>query len=297
VTRPKATASDVHAAPSVPEPTDREFAGFCDVILRHAGIHLNASKRALLYGRLSPRVRELGLPSLGVYLRHVTKDRVELQAMIDRVTTNETHFFREPMHFSHLSSSIVPAWLRAASGGRRSRKVRAWSAGCSTGEEPYSLAMFLLDRLPVRDGWTLDILATDISTRVLEAARRATWSMDRAAEIPEPLLKRFMLEGIGSQRGKLRASPELRAVVRIEQVNLNDRTYSVGAPFDLIFCRNVLIYFGQEQRRRVIERLVSHLVPEGYLFVGHAEGVHSVPGLWGERPTIYAKSDRAGGYS
>ncbi len=217
--------------------------------------------------------------------------------MTDRITTNETHFFREPPHFECLTGAIIPSWIRAAQAGHRSKSVRVWSAGCSTGEEPYSLGMALLEQLPASDGWTIHILATDISTRALDGARSATWSMDRAREIPANLLKRFMLQGIGSQVGKLRAAPELRGTVKVDWLNLSARSYVVGASFDIVLCRNVLIYFDQELRRRVVGQLVSHVAPGGYFFVGHAESVQGLRELACVKPTVYRKHGFAGGDS
>jgi chemotaxis protein methyltransferase CheR len=286
------TASSWRAAAGVPDLTEDEFDGLRALIHRHAGIHLNDSKKALLYGRLSRRIRDLGLRSFADYLRRVRDDATEREQMIDRITTNETCFFRESTHFTYLESTLVPAWLQAANEGTRSKEVRIWSAGCSTGEEPYSLAMTLCDRLPEKDGWSVEILATDISTRVLDAADQATWPIERAAEVPEPLLKRFMLQGVGSQAGKMRASPDLRRTVRVERLNLSAERYSVRGPFDVIFCRNVLIYFAQELKRQVVERLSEHLAPGGHLFVGHAESIYETQGLVGVWPTVYARRDK-----
>jgi chemotaxis protein methyltransferase CheR len=274
---------------TVPQPTEAEFESFRTLIRRKAGIHLNASKRALLYGRLSRRIRELGLRNFGDYLARVQQDEAEHERMIDRITTNETRFFREPKHFAYLEERLLPRWIEAAATGSRPKEVRAWSAGCSTGEEPYSLAMVLLEGLPHHEGWNVEVLATDISTRVLEVARRATWPIDRAQEIPARLLKRFMLQGIGSQAGRLRAGPELRQVVRVEPSNLSDEASVIASRFDLIYCRNVLIYFEREHKQRVVRQLTSRLVPGGHLFVGHAEGIHGVSDLACAQPTVYAK--------
>jgi chemotaxis protein methyltransferase CheR len=283
---------DCRAAAAVREPTDREFEAFRELIRRQTGIHLNASKRALLYGRLSRRVRELGLSSFGDYLNRILDDDAERERMVDRITTNETRFFREPTHFAYLESTLLPTLVHAAAAGSRTKDVRAWSAGCSTGEEPYSMAMALLDRLPSAEGWNVHVVATDISTRVLELARQATWPIERAREIPAHLLRRFMLRGIGGQAGKLRASPELRRVVSVERLNLSDEAYSVGGPFDIVFCRNVLIYFDHEHKRRVIERLAAQLTRGGHLFVGHAESIQGATELSCARPTVYSKRDR-----
>jgi chemotaxis protein methyltransferase CheR len=275
----------------VPDLNDREFNQLRELVLRHAGIHLNDSKKPLLYGRLARRVRELKLASFGDYYRAVLESDHELTLFLDRITTNETHFFREPHHFVHLADVIVPSLLDAAAAGARDRCIRVWSAGCSTGEEPYSIAMTLFDRIPAAAGWTIDILATDLSTRVLDVARAATWPAARVAGVPESFLQRFMLRGIGSQDGLVRASQQLRSAVRVQRLNLNDEIYPAEEPFDAIFCRNVLIYFPPAGRQRVLARLVSRLAPSGQLFVGHAESVQGLP----ERvrcvsPTVYARA-------
>ncbi|HLK37290.1 MAG TPA: protein-glutamate O-methyltransferase CheR [Polyangiaceae bacterium] len=275
------------------EPTDAQFEALRGVIRRTAGIHLGDSKKALLRGRLARRLRELGLRSFGDYLRVVRADPDERDAMIDRITTNETSFFREPGHFAYLAETLLPAWQAAANAGTRRREVRMWSAGCSTGEEPYSLAMTLLDRLGPEQGWSVEILATDVSTRVLEVAREATWPIDRAREIPQDLARKFMLRGFGTKAGVMRAAPELRRVVRVERLNLSAEGYAVGAPFDVIFCRNVLIYFDAEQKERVVGRLAACLATDGHLFVGHAESIRGPSALTCVRPTVYAAARTA----
>ncbi|MGH7437299.1 MAG: CheR family methyltransferase [Polyangiaceae bacterium] len=272
------------------EPTSEEFDDLRELVQRHAGIHLNASKRALVYSRLAQRLQQLGMRTFGEYLRCVSRDATELEKMTDRITTNETHFFREPAHWEVLCEKIIPGWVRAADDGHRQKTLRVWSAGCSTGEEPYSLAMALLERLPPSSGWTIHINATDISTRALDVARHATWSMDRAREIPAHLLKRFMLQGVGSQAGKLRAGPELRELVKVDWLNLSNRSYAVGASYDAVFCRNVLIYFEPDLRRRVVEQLLSHVSPGGYFFVGHAESVQGLRAITCLQPTVYRKN-------
>jgi chemotaxis protein methyltransferase CheR len=274
---------------AVAEPTDREFQKLRDLVLEHAGIQLNDSKKPLVYGRLARRVRELQLDSFGEYYRRVIEDDQELVHFLDRITTNETHFFRERHHFVHLADTVVPSWIRAADAGAREKSVHVWSAGCSTGEEPYSIAMTLLDRLP-KAGWSIDILATDLSTRVLDVARGATWPVDRATGIPQGFLHEFMLRGIGSRHGFVRAGARLRSCVRVQRLNLNDDSYPPGELFDLVFCRNVLIYFQSARRQRVLARLVGRLAPEGQLFVGHAESVQGLhERLRCVSPTVYAR--------
>jgi chemotaxis protein methyltransferase CheR len=262
------------------EPSEEEYRLFRDLVKDTSGINLGPSKKALLHGRLAGRLRELGLPSFAAYYRRVVGDRGgdELREMLDRITTNETHFFREPHHFEDLHRSVLPAWAADAERGRRSRHVRVWSAGCSTGEEPYSLAMVLLSHFPAERGFSVEILATDLSTRVLARAREATWPIAKAEEIPRPFLHRFMLKGIGSRAGTLRAGPEIRAAIDFSRLNLNDPEYPSLGRFDLIFCRNVLIYFEPKDRQRIVELLAARLTPEGRLYLGHAESVREVPG-------------------
>ena len=269
--------------------TDREFGLFRKLVDREAGIHLSDAKRALLVGRLTRRLRELGLTSFSAYYRRITEeDPAELTHMLDRVSTNETHFFREPRQFEFLKETVMPQWIRAGGTGRRARRLRVWSAACSTGEEPYSLAMTLLDGLLAYPGWELEILASDISTRVLRRAEEAVWPVDKAKEIPTSLLRRYMLRGTRSQEGQMKAGPLLRSAVRFTRNNLNSAHYTVSGPFDLILCRNVLIYFDTETKRRVVQRLLDLLAPDGYLFLGHAE---SLTGLSDRArsvgPTVY----------
>ena len=275
------------------EPTAAEFGRFTAMIESVAGISLNETKRALVSRRLNARLRELGIDSLDAYTSLVQADRsgAELVTLIDLIATNETHFFRESAHWEFLESRIFPRWLAEAATGARPKLIRAWSAACSTGQEPYSLAMQLLTHFPASDGWEVRIEATDISTHALDVARRAEWPVEKAPEIPERYLKRFMLRGVGAQQGRMRAVAELRDAVRFSRLNLNETRYAVGGEFDLIFCRNVLIYFSPEGRAEVINRLTDRLAPSGLLFVGHAESLHAHRvRLRAVLPTVYARA-------
>lgn len=253
-------------------PTDDVFRLFQAFIFREAGIHLGPEKKALLQARLSRRMRELRLPSFISYYRYATKGpdaAAETQLLIDLITTNETSFFREPRQFDYLRDKIIPAWKEAWRAGKRPARVSVWSAGCSTGEEPYSIAMLLLEELGTL-GWTVDVLGTDISTRVLESARLATWSIERAAQIPEKYRSKYLLRGVGSRAGLVRAAPALREVVHFEYRNLMQEITSQKS-FDLVFCRNVMIYFAPDTKRHVVQALLSQLAPDGQLLLGHAE--------------------------
>jgi len=271
--------------------TEKEFQRFQELIYTTSGIWLSPAKTALLVGRLSRRLRRFGLKSFSEYYRVVTDDPEEFTQMLDAVSTNETRFFREPGQFEFLEKHILPQWFADAGAGRRSRKIRVWSAGCSTGQEPYSLAMALRHHLPPSAGWEIEIIATDLSTRVLEMAKSATWEFGKASEIPDHYLKAFMLRGYGEQKGKMKAGPEIRSIIHFSRLNLNDRSYPVSGKFDVIFCRNVLIYFNLETRTRIVRRLLEYLSPEGYLFVGHAESLHTMSGvLRTVVPTIYTQT-------
>jgi chemotaxis methyl-accepting protein methylase len=193
--------------------------------------------------------------------------------MLDCICTNETHFFREPRQFEFLESVVFPEWRERAESGRMSRRVRVWSAGCSTGEEPYSVAMAFLAAFPPGSGWEIDIVATDLSTRVLERAQAAVWPIDKAKEIPGAYLKAFMLRGTGPEDGRMKAGSILRSRVRFLRVNLNAEPFTFAGRFDLVLCRNVLIYFDAPSKARVLSRLLERLDPHGYLFLGHAETV------------------------
>jgi len=274
----------------LPPITEQEFSRFQKLIYGIAGIHLAPHKKALLEARLSKHIRELGLDSFDAYYQHVVTagQDDELVRLLDRVSTNETHFFREPRQFEFLENRVFEEWRETAAAGLKPKRIRLWSAGCSSGEEPYSIAMLLLDHFPRHNGWELEIFATDLSTRILDKAQAAIWPVAKAKEIPEKYLQRFMLRGTDSQDGKMKASAEIRSLIQFERLNLNDECYPIAGRFDAIFCRNVLIYFDTRSRTRVIERLIDHLAPAGYLFVGHAESLSGITDRAHHvMPTIY----------
>jgi chemotaxis protein methyltransferase CheR len=268
----------------------RDFRRFQAWILRESGIHLAESKQALLVGRLWKRVRELGLPDYASYLDlveagHDPEERVRL---INAICTHETQFFREPRQFEHLEQELVPRWRRQAEQGLRAKQIRVWSAASSSGEEPYSVAMSLLTHLPRSEGWSVEIVATDLSTQILERARTGIYPMMRAAAIPHSYLRRFMLKGRGEQAGKFAVGHELRDAVTFRRLNLHEGPFASFGRFDLILCRNVLIYFTAEGRAKVLGHLTAQLAPGGRLFLGHAETLNGVThALRTVVPTIY----------
>jgi chemotaxis protein methyltransferase CheR len=271
--------------------TPREFRLFQALIQREAGIHLSEAKKVLVEGRLARRLRELGL-DFADYYGLVETDPQEKVRMLDCICTNETHFFREPRQFEFLETHVFPEWRARAEAGTMARRVRVWSAGCSTGEEPYSVAMAFLARFPPSSGWEIEVVATDLSTRVLDRAQAAVWPIDKAKEIPDSYLKAFMLRGSGPEEGRMKAGPLVRSRVRFQRLNLNAEPFTFAGGFDLILCRNVLIYFDAASKARVVGRLLERMEPGGYLFLGHAE---TVTGLGARTrsvgPTVYAHAD------
>jgi len=272
---------------------EAEFALLRDLIYRHSGIHLAAGKAPLVAGRLSRRVRALGLKSFEAYYLHLmeARDPSELTHMLDCITTNETHFFREARQFQFLEEALFPIWRRAGERGERAMRIRAWSAACSTGEEACSLAMSLLWHFPADAGWTVEVLGTDLSRRALEVARKGLWPVEQARHIPERYLKRYMRRGTRSHVGVMRAVPEVAATIRLGRLNLHRDTYPEIGTFDLIFCRNVLIYFDERGRVSVLGRLADHLEPGGHLLLGHADFPgKALGGLDCVRPRIHRRA-------
>ncbi len=270
---------------------DRDFSRFQALLQREAGIWLSTAKRALVAGRLARRLRELQLPDYGAYYERVVKDEAERIRCLDHLTTNETHFFREPHHFQYLTTVLGPRLRAEAEAGRRPRRLRIWSAACSTGEEPLSLAMTLLEALPPGDGWALEVVATDLSTRVLAQAEAALYPLEKSRQIPEAALKAFMLRGTGGSDGLMKAGPEIRAVVRYARLNLAEPEWPGLGLFDLIFCRNVLIYFAPSTKQQVVRHLLSHLTDDGLIFFGHAESLAALDlPLRPVLPTVYARA-------
>ena len=268
----------------------KEFKLFQSLIHRETGIFLSDQKRALLVGRLAPRMRELSIASFAAYYELLLNDRAHLTLMIDSICTNETSFFREPRQFEFLCNETIPQWRSAAEREGRRRNVRVWSAACSTGEEPYSIAMLLAAELP---DWSTEILATDISTKVLRRAADGIWPIERAEQISPAYRKRFMLRGSGSQEGKMAAKPELTSLIRFDQLNLNDEPLPAIGRFDLIFCRNVLIYFDAPSKRKIIDKLLDRLEPGGLLFLGHSESLNGHERVRPVGPTVYALREKA----
>lgn len=264
--------------------TDSQFRQFQTFIFDAAGISLAPAKKALVSGRLAKRLRACQLDSYGAYFALISSDahRAERQIAIDLLTTNETYFFREPKHFDFLGTVEPEA---------RAPVFRTWSAACSSGEEAYSMAMVLADRL---GGRPFEVVGTDISTRMLQAAQRAHYPDIRARQMPVDYRKRFCLRGTGVQEGTLLVERGLRQHVRFAQANLVAPLPDLGR-FDVVFLRNVMIYFDAPTKREVVQRVASLLRPDGYLCIGHSESLHDLGAdLIQVAPSIFRKPGRAG---
>jgi chemotaxis protein methyltransferase CheR len=269
--------------------SDRHFRSIAKLIESEVGIKLPNGKRLMLEGRLHKRVRALNCSGLNEYVENLFDNGElgdELTHLIDVVTTNKTDFFREPAHFTFLRDVAVPELLRK---GRGSHDLKIWSSACSTGMEAYTTAMVLDNMVRTGSRFRFRILGTDISTAVLRIAESAIYTRDTLAPVPADFIKRYFLRSRNPASDEVRVVPELRRQANFMRMNLMDSKYPVDRDVDIIFCRNVLIYFERETQRKVIEHLCRHLRPGGYLMVGHSESmIHSVvPGLRQVQPTIF----------
>ena len=290
--------TDPPGVPDSPSPalSDADFAHLTTLIQDRTGIYLHPGKKPLLAARLLERMRALGIVSYTDYVRHLlTNGPAELARMTDAVCTNETRFFRDADQLAYIERTVLPPWLVQAARTRQERRIRVWSAGCSTGEEAFSIAMVLLSRLP-SDLFSIEVWGTDISGAALERARAARWPAARMHEIPEGYRSRFFEED--PRTGEYSPSTDLRNVVRFQRQNLLDTIPPTGR-FDLIFCRNVLIYFDTETRAAVIRKLAERLGPRGLLVLGMTESPLAArdPALLALRsvgPAVYALGNPEG---
>jgi chemotaxis protein methyltransferase CheR len=252
------------------ELTSKQFDDFSALIANRLGIKMPPTKRTMLQSRLLRRARELGLESVHEYHTRFFSDpeeqQVELEHLLNLATTNKTDFFREPDHFEFLAQQALPAWRARSPGGA----FRVWCAGCATGEEAYTLAMVLLEQ-QLRGEFDFSILATDVSTRVLEKAMEATYDEEHAAPIPAPMRKKYLLHGHGATAGLVRIAPEARNCVRFGHLNFLSENYGIHEKFDAIFFRNVMIYFDRETQRKIVGRMCGLLPVGRWLLTAHAE--------------------------
>ncbi len=268
-------------------PTDRDMRALARLVYDHSGIMLHGGKHALVAARLQKRLRHGGFRTFADYVQFVENDLsgYEVVALLDAIATNHTAFYREADHFDYLATHVVPAMQAEGQRG-----LQLWCAACSSGEEPYTMAMTLADALPLGLSG-VRILASDISTKALRTAKEGVYRMDRVAALPTDVLRRHFEKGLGEQAGLARVHPRLRAIVEFQRLNLLG-IGDLGRRFDVIFCRNVLIYFDRAVQQRVVNMLEQHLAPNGWLFLSHSESLTSIKhGLRWVGPAIYRRRD------
>ncbi|OFW27921.1 MAG: hypothetical protein A3G76_15420 [Acidobacteria bacterium RIFCSPLOWO2_12_FULL_65_11] len=266
--------------------TPDDMAAVATLVYERSGIRLTEMKTALVNARLQKRVRAHGFSTFGAYLNHVRHDPsgVEQLAMVDAITTNKTSFFRESDHFQFLADKIVPALL-----SRGASSIAGWSAGCATGEEPYSIVMTLLDALQGRGGCAIDMLASDVSATALATAVRGAYAIEGVQDVAHDTLRRYFERGVGEQEGLARVRLAVRRLVGFDQANLLEPR-RLARPRDFIWCRNTLMYFDRAARQRAVASLMANLAPQGYLFVSHAENLSGLDhALDRVAPAIYRR--------
>lgn len=265
-----------------------EFSRLSSFIYKSCGINLSLAKKVLVESRLQKRLSELKMDSFSAYCDYVMSPlgmKDELVYMIDAVATNKTDFYREPVHFQFMQDHILPEFSQET----KSRPFKVWSSACSSGEEPYTIAMVLED---FSTQYRIDykIVATDISTKVLSKAIQAIFPERSITDIPMNQRKKYLLRSKNKENPTVRIVPALRSKIQFKRINLMDDSLEVDSDFDLIFCRNVLIYFDRKTQEEVVNKLLSRLRPGGYLFIGHSESIYhmDVP-VQQLRPTIFQK--------
>lgn len=238
---------------------------------QHSGILVPDDKFDMFYSRLSKRLRVLGLSNFKQYCQYLKQHpEHEFTEFINSVTTNLTSFFREKHHFEFLAGTVIPELLKK---NHHDRTIKLWSAGCSTGEEPYTLAITLRENLP--ENWDVKILATDLDTNVLTTAAEGIYPMERVSSLPKAVLNRWFQRGTGIKANQVRVKSDLRQLIRFNQLNLM-QDWPMQGHFDFIFCRNVLIYFDKETKEKLANRYAELLKDGGYLFIGHSESLHQL---------------------
>jgi chemotaxis protein methyltransferase CheR len=273
--------------------TDGEFRRISHLVYEHCGINLHEGKRELVRARLATRLRTGGFPSIGDYIDHVLADPTgaEFTTLIDTVSTNLTSFFRESRHFDYLAGKFLPQLVESRQRDGQ-RRIRAWSAGCSSGEEPYTLAMVLLENVPQPQSWDIKILATDISTKVLKLAEGGRYGDERVRSVPAALRAKHFVQDAKVAPGTpptYRVAEHARRLIAFRHLNLM-AAWPFTGPFDFIFCRNVMIYFDKPTQERLVGRYYDCLAKGGLLFTGHSESLTGINHKFRYvEPTIYQK--------
>ena len=270
----------------------RNYRMLSDFIYNEVGIKLPPNKKIMLEARIRKRLKILNINSFSEYCDYIFSPHgieTELIHMIDVITTNKTDFFREPAHFDYLTQTALPELINPSAHGIH-RKIRLWSAGCSTGEEPYTLSIVLSEFGEKYSGFNFSILATDISTEVLQKAAKGIYELEKIEGIPILLKHKYLMKNKDKNKKFVRIVPELRALINFRRLNLMDSNFGIEEPMEIIFCRNVIIYFDRATQERLLNKFYKQLTFGGYLFMGHSETLHglSIP-LVQVAPTIYRK--------
>jgi chemotaxis protein methyltransferase CheR len=271
------------------EMTDADFKKISSLVYDLCGIHLNDGKKELVKARLGKRIRGGGFPSFRDYYQYVVQDQTgeELVHMLDSISTNFTSFFREQKHFDYLRSELLPG----LSSGKKEKKIRFWSAGCSSGEEVYSIDITLLETLENPSAWDLKILATDLSSKVLKMAASGIYARERIQSIHLALVKKYFLRGQDPWQGYVKVKDVLKKYVSFRRLNFMER-FSFPEPFDCIFCRNVMIYFDKRTQASLVNRFYANLTKGGVLFFGHSESLAGIQHPFRYvKPAIYQKEE------
>lgn len=252
-----------------------DFSRLSGFIYNQCGIKMPDSKKIMVEARLRKRLRDLNMQTYAEYCNFLFSQKgseAEITHMVDVITTNKTDFFREPKQFSFLADIALPEFVNTDGAGIQ-RPLKVWSAGCSTGEEPYTLSIVLNEFGQKFTRYTFSILATDISTRVLEKASTGIYEEEKIVPIPKNLVHKYFLRSKSKEKKLVRVIPELRSLVKFQWLNFMQDDFGIRETFDLIFCRNVIIYFDKPTQERLIEKLVSKLKPGGFFFLGHSESI------------------------
>lgn len=250
---------------------NNDFSRVKKIVYDYAGIDLNDSKKNLVYNRLSKRIRFLEMTSFSSYIDYVVKvGEEEFVHLINSITTNLTFFFRENHHFEHLANTVIPELVKL---NASTRKIRVWSAGCSTGEEPYSIAVVLKETVPA--GWDVKVIASDLDSNVVQTATNGVYDIEKLKGVTEQRKKRWFLKGTGSQTGLAKVKPKLQEIIEFRQLNLMEEWPGINT-VDVIFCRNVVIYFDKKTQARLFDRYANQLREKGHLFIGHSESLYKV---------------------
>lgn len=271
--------------------SDTEFTRLRDLIYNRFGINLTEQKRSLLVGRLQKLMRQLHLPTFSAYFEYLNNDKTEagLSELVDLIATNHTYFNREKDHFDYFSQTALPAVIEKLKQQNR-KDLRIWCAGCSSGEEPYTLLMLIMEYLGADySSWDAGILATDISDKALTVARRGTYATDRVMQLPEILRRKYFT---AAEPGEMAVIDKIKQETTFRRFNLMNTTFPFKKPFQMIFCRNVMIYFDQVTREALVSRYHQHTEPDGYLFIGHSETLGRSQTLYRYlKPALYQKGE------